>query len=160
MLLPELWRNISSYVEKPFRVFCTNKSNYSMRYYGNILVAYLRYEMLGDRGNLTDLYDLFDLYYYRSINSTIISIIEDLASIIDNRYLNELQRCPLSRKYLKKKVNKTWLLQFKRYGTIDLDNHNCEYTLMRVDNIYRLPILLTRKLKKDPNSLQLRALLY
>ena len=88
------------------------------------------------------------------------SIIEDLANIIDNRYLEDYQRYPIRNRYKKRNVNRNCLMQYYRHETIDFNNTNSELKPMNVDRVYRLPIFLARKIKRQEKYLQLRALLY
>jgi tRNA uridine 5-carbamoylmethylation protein Kti12 len=170
MIPTELLRLIAFYLDKPFNIFYLNKKLYSIRSYAQFLPQYIRNEIIEPEQKTNEIKNIIEGWYgeknsKKNKNKYIIDFIKDLIWIIDDIiYYNGMRRKPK-----KKKKQKYYSNANRKNLEKIIFNNNQELVidfsttkkLIRVDNIYRLPrLLILRKIKKDSNFLQFRALIY
>ncbi len=172
MIIPnELLRLIAFYLDKPFNIFYLNKKLYSIRSYAQFLPQYIRNEIIEPEQKTNKIKNIIEDWYGKAktekkYNKYKIYFIKDLIWVIDGIiYYNGMREKP-RKKHKQKYYSNT---NKKNLEKIIFNNNNqgllldfsTTKRLIRVDDIYRLPRLLTlHKIKKDNNFLQFRALIY
>lgn len=165
VLKKNIIRYISIYLAKPFTLYYLNKECYTHRNYGWILPQYLKYKLWMELHELSNIAVLYNQYHYinnnqitDNLNKGIIDLITDLKDIVDcisydSRSINNYQ------KHLEYRlINKNNYWKFKVNKKMTFDNEIYENCL--VHNIYKIPLILYRRLKKRSEYRQLFALIY